>query len=153
MSETSADASGRSLVTDGPFQGWWTWGRGGDPFETLIGPFHYRLDPAGTPISATMPRPEHCNGGGFLHGGFLMSFVDFTLFAIAHHALGAGYAVTLTCSTEFLGAGKPGLRLDGRGEVTRETGSMIFVQGRLSQADVSIIAFSGILKKIRPKPN
>lgn len=153
MSETSAGASGRSVVEEGPFAGWWTWGRGSDPFETLIGPFHYRLDDHGTPIAAMMPRPEHCNGGGFLHGGLLMSFVDFSLFAIAHHALKEGYAVTLTCSTEFLGAGRHGVRLIGRGEVTRETGSMIFLQGRLLQEERAIIAFSGILKKMRAKPN
>lgn len=153
MSESSAAASGRTLVEDGPFAGWWTWGRGSDPFETLIGPFHYRLDEAGKPITAMQARPEHCNGGGFLHGGLLMSFVDFSLFAIAHYALQDTYAVTLTCSTEFLGAGQVGQRVMGSGEVTRETGSMIFLQGRLTQADAPIIAFSGILKKIRPKPN
>lgn len=152
MSESSPAASGRSLVENGPFKGWWTWSRGSDPFETLIGPFHYRLDEAGLPISAMLPRPEHCNGGGFLHGGLLMSFVDFSLFAIAHHALLETHAVTLTCSTEFLAAGKSGVPLMGQGQITRETGSMIFIQGRLAQEDRPIIAFSGILKKIRAKP-
>ena len=51
-----------------------------------IGPFCFRVDD-GRARCAFQPRREHLNGGGTIHGGALMSFADFSLFAIAHNAL------------------------------------------------------------------
>jgi len=151
MSEMQVAASGRQTVADGPFAGWWTWGHGTDPFETLLGGFYYRLDEQGRPYSAFQPRAEHCNGNGALHGGLLMTFVDFTLFALAHYQLETSAAVTLSCSTDFLSAGQLNARIEGYGEVTHTTKSLIFVQGKLRQAEIPVVSFRGILKKLHPR--
>ncbi len=135
------------VLTEGPFAGWTTWGAGADPFETAIGPFCFR-DTDGEILSAFQPRREHLNGGGAIHGGALMSFADFSLFSIAHNALAGAKAVTLTCNCEFLSAGGLDAIVTAQGEVLRETRSLLFVRGIVTQSNRPLLAFSGTLKKI-----
>jgi uncharacterized protein (TIGR00369 family) len=151
MGEMADNGYGRaSRIETGPLAGYMTWGQGEDPFETLVGLFGYREDEDGRIRIAFQPEPKHLNGAGALHGGLLMSFADFSLFAIAHPILKSGVmAVTLTCNSEFLGAGGLEGLVEAQGEVLRETGGLIFVQGRLSQAKSPLLAFSGVLKKLR----
>jgi acyl-coenzyme A thioesterase 13 len=145
---TGETPSGRPIViTDGAFAGWMTWSGGADPYETAIGPFCFRVD-AGRVRCGFEPRLSHLNGGGAIHGGALMSFADFSLFAIAHNALAGAHAVTLTCNSEFLSAGKLGAIVEAEGEVLRETRSLIFVRGLVTQDSSALLAFSGTLKKI-----
>jgi acyl-coenzyme A thioesterase 13 len=139
-------------LSEGPFAGWISWGMGQDPYETLVGPFAYRVNDDQTLDIAFQPEHRHLNGAGAIHGGCLMSFADFALFAIAHHSLKAGVmAVTLTCNSEFLGAGDTEGFVIAEGEVLKETGSLIFVRGVLKQRAKPIVAFSGTLKKIKPR--
>jgi acyl-coenzyme A thioesterase 13 len=147
--ETSAPtmSSGAVTVTEGPFAGWTTWSLGSDPYETSIGPFYFRAD-EGRVRCAFQPRREHLNGGGTIHGGALMSFADFALFGIAHNALNGSHAVTLTCNSEFVGAGALDGVVEAEGEVIRDTRSVIFVRGLVTQASRPLLSFSGTLKKI-----
>lgn len=140
--------SGGVTLTEGPFAGWTTWSKGGDPYETLIGPFYFRSEAGGTTRCVFEPQDHHCNGGGSIHGGCLMSFADFSLFAIAHNTLKGEHAVTLTFSSEFVGAGKPGQLIEAHGEVVRDTRSVTFVRGIVTQAARPLLSFSGTLKKI-----
>jgi uncharacterized protein (TIGR00369 family) len=148
----SADPYGTPIVLkDGPFQGWTTWGAGADPFETYLGPFCFRVMDSQVRC-AFEPRREHLNGGGAIHGGALMSFADFSLFAIASKALVGQHAVTLTCNSEFITAGKLGAHVEAEGEVLRNTQSLVFVRGLVTQSSKPLLAFSGTLKKIRTAP-
>jgi acyl-coenzyme A thioesterase PaaI-like protein len=140
-------SSGAVTVAEGPFAGWTTWSQGSDPYETAIGPFYFRGD-TGRARCAFQPRREHLNGGGTIHGGALMSFADFSLFAIAHNALANSHAVTLTFSSEFVGAGGLDGTVEADGEVIRETRSVIFVRGLVTQASRPLLSFSGTLKKV-----
>ena len=150
----SADGAGDApvmqpvLITEGPFKGWSTWSEGGDPYETVLGPFCYRLDDDGKARCAFQPRRDHLNGGGTIHGGALMSFADFALFCIAHNALRDTRAVTLTCNSEFLKAGDLNGWVEAEGEVLRVTRSLVFVRGLVTQLSHPLLAFSGTLKKI-----
>jgi len=149
MSADGATPTGPSVIADGPFAGWTTWSNGADPYESVIGPFCFKVED-GRARSAFEPKPHHLNGGGTVHGGALMSFADFALFAIAHSALNGNVkAVTLTCNSEFIGAGNlnDGL-IEAHGEVLRDTRSLIFVRGLITQASRPLLAFSGTLKKI-----
>lgn len=138
-------------VTEGPFAGWSTWSEGADPYETSIGPFCFTAE--GDKVRAAFqPRREHLNGGGTIHGGALMSFADFSLFAIAHNALRNTRAVTLTCNSEFLSAGDLDGVVEATGEVLRETRSLIFVRGIITQRGQALLAFSATLKKIASAP-
>ncbi len=152
----SADGAGDApavqpvVLKDGPFKGWSTWSAGGDPYETAIGPFCFKTDD-GKVRCAFQPRPEHLNGGGTIHGGALMSFADFALFCIAHNALRETKAVTLTCNSEFLRAGDLSGYVEAEGEVLRETRTLIFVRGLVTQLSHPLLAFSGTLKKIEER--
>jgi len=142
-----ATVEGPVVLQDGPFKGWSTWSGGADPYETAIGPFCFRVDD-GAARCAFRPRPDHLNGGGTIHGGALMSFADFALFCIAHNALRGAKAVTLTCNSEFVRAGDLSAIVEAQGEVLRETRSLIFVRGLVTQLSRPLLAFSGTLKKI-----
>jgi acyl-coenzyme A thioesterase 13 len=140
-----------TIVADGPFAGWTTWSNGADPFETSVGPFCFKVRENGRALCAFEPQTRHLNGGGTIHGGALMGFVDFSLFAIAHNALGNEHAVTLTCNNEFLSAGNLEGVVYAEGEVLRETRSIIFVRGVVTQSDRPLLAFSATLKKIHKR--
>jgi uncharacterized protein (TIGR00369 family) len=140
------------LEAEGPFAGWMTWGLGRDPFESFCGPFYQQEQPDGSMLCAFTPRPEHRNGSGALHGGALMSFADFALFGLAWPVLKDGtHAVTVGFNADFVGAAHAFSPVYARGEVIRNTRSLIFVQARLEQDNKPVLAFSGTLKKITPK--
>lgn len=147
MSADGATPTGPTVITEGPFAGWTTWSNGADPFESTIGPFFFRATD-GRAQCAFEAKPHHLNGGGAVHGGALMSFADFALFAIAHNALREVKAVTLTCNSEFIGAGGLDAWIEAEGEVLRDTRSLVFVRGLITQASRPLLAFSGTLKKI-----
>lgn len=152
MNETANTAPSGDLVrlSEGPFAGWMTWSSGSDPYETAIGPFCFRIE-EGRVRCAFQPRRDHLNNGGAVHGGALMSFADFSLFAIAHNALAGQRAVTLTCNFEFVSAGAPDIIVEAHGEVLRQTRSLLFIRGLAVQNDQPLLAFSGTLKKINER--
>ena len=130
-------------------QGYRTWGNV-DAFEDLIGPFYYKKLDDGQYVSAFVSESRHLNGGGNLHGGLLMSFADFAMFVIAKDHL-EGMAVTVGFSSEFVSAGPEGVLVESTGEVTKATGSLLFVRGKIFSGETTILTYSGILKKIRPR--
>ena len=139
--------SGGVTLTEGPFAGWTTWSGGSDPYETHIGPFYFRQED-GLARCVFEPQRRHLNGGGAIHGGCPMSFADFSLFAIAHNALRDTHAVTMTFNSEFIGAGALDGWVEARGEIIRDTRSVVFVRGIVTQAERPLLSFSGTLKKI-----
>lgn len=135
------------LVSGGEFDGWMHWAH--DPFESQSGPFYYRELPDGSIVSAFRAEARHMNGGGFMHGGCLMTFADFALFAIATRELEGSNAVTLTLSGDFLDPAHVGQLMEARGEVTRAGGKTIFVRGVITGDGTPVFSFNGIIRKIR----
>lgn len=151
MNDGGGEPYGRPIILqDGLFAGWTTWSAGADPYETHIGPFVSKVEDSGRVRAAFKPERHHLNGGGRIHGGALMSFADFSLFSIAHNALQGALAVTLTFNSEFLGAGDLDGVVECEGEVLRNTRSIVFVRGQITQASRPLLAFSSTLKKINP---
>lgn len=147
MSETAYGVP--QPVTEGPFAGWMTWGLGTDPFETANGPFYLRREADGSMTGGFLPETRHLNAGGMIHGGALMTFADFALFAHALDALDQQQGVTVAFNGEFVGAGAAGAIVTSTGEVVRATRSLIFVRGLLRQNDAVIFAYTGIIKKLK----
>jgi acyl-coenzyme A thioesterase 13 len=136
-------------VTEGPFAGWQTWGNGSDPFETLAGPFYMRaLAGGGGYECAFMPETHHANGMGNIHGGALMTFADFALFAHAHDLMSEHPCVTMQFESQFVGGAKVGELITSAGEITRATRTMLFIRGLISQSRKPVLAYSAILKRI-----
>ena len=79
-----------------------------------------------------------------------MSFADFALFCIASNAWRKPFrGVTIGFNSEFLSPGTLDGLLEAKGELLRETKSLLFVRGVITQTDRPVLAFSGTLKKIK----
>lgn len=147
MSEATEASYGQLTIMDmGEFAGWQFWR--GDPFETRSGPFYLRQDEDGSYVSAFRAEARHMNGAGFMHGGCLMTFADFALFAIATDTLGGDHAVTLNLAGDFLGSVSEGALVEARGEVTRGGGKTIFVRGLVTGDGTPALSFTGIIRRL-----
>lgn len=147
MSEMIEPGYGQlSTMEDGEFAGWHYWQ--GDPFETRSGPFYYRREDNGAYVSAFRAEARHMNGVGSMHGGCLMTFADFALFAIATDELNGDHAVTLNLAGDFLGGIAPGALVEARGEVTRGGGKTIFVRGLVTGDGKPALSFTGIIRRL-----
>ena len=145
------EASARPVrATEGPFAGWWSWSAR-DPFERLIGPFYVSDDADGPLRCGFVVEDKHLNGMGALHGGCMLSFADFCLFAISREARGGfrGRGVTVGLSGDFLGPAHAGDRVEATGEVTRGGGSLTFVRGIATAEGRPMLSFSGVIKAVK----
>ncbi|WP_084396181.1 PaaI family thioesterase [Henriciella aquimarina] len=134
-------------VENGEFAGWSTWPE--EPFEhDAAGPFYFRVDEKG-PVAAFRAKRKHMNAGGVVHGGCLMAFADFSLFAIAHEHI-QDYGVTVAFNSEFLSGAPEGAWIEARGEVLRAGRSVIFVRGIITGDGKPCLNFSGTLMR-KPK--
>ncbi|WP_425230398.1 PaaI family thioesterase [Sphingomonas sp.] len=133
-------------IEDGDWAGWYQWQS--DAFETRAGPFYERVDETGAGITAFRAGPEHMNGGGFMHGGCLMTFADSALFTIARPAMEGSFGVTVNLSGDFLDSARTGEWVEARGEITRAARSLLFVRGLVTAAERPILSFTGIIKKV-----
>jgi acyl-coenzyme A thioesterase PaaI-like protein len=141
-----------TLITDGEWAGWRTWTQ--DAFETTAGPFYVREEGDGSFRCAFRAEDRHMNGGGFMHGGCTMTFADFCLFALSEKER-PGPGVTVTLNGEFVGSARPGDRIECTGGTVKAGGSLVFVRGLIvnaSQGDAPMMAFSGVIKRMKSKP-
>lgn len=100
------------------------------------------------------PERKHENLQGIVHGAVTLSLIDISLFTTMH-TIGTGNAgpsVTLELSTQFVGGGDPRRPLDAVTEIVRETGRLVFVRGTVEQEDEVVASFSGIVRKMQPRP-
>ena len=134
------------IVVSGEWAGWTQFVS--DPFEEHAGPFFHRREEDGTIVCSMRVEAKHLNGSGYLHGGALMTFADFALFAMAQDELHEASAVTATFNSEFISAVPSGALVECTGEVVRATRSLVFVRGMMKSEGVPVLTFSGVLKKI-----
>jgi acyl-coenzyme A thioesterase PaaI-like protein len=135
-------------VTEGEWAGWSCY-PGGDPFEDLAGPFYFKVGDDGRAVCAFRAERKHLNGGGFLHGGCVMTFADFSLFVIARKEIEGFPTVTATFNGELVGTAHEGDLVECSGEVVKNGRSMVFVRGLVTCKGEPVMAFSSVLKKTR----
>lgn len=135
------------IATEGEFAGWRTWSR--DTFESNNGPFWHKIEDDRVRC-AFRAEAKHLNGLGHVHGGCLMTFADYCLFALAAREL-HGPAVTVSFSSDFLDAAYEGELIETVGEVTRAGGSLIFVRGLLKTGERPLFSFSGTIKRVKKR--
>jgi acyl-coenzyme A thioesterase PaaI-like protein len=136
-------------VTEGPWKGWKNYTT--DPFEDMSGPFYYREESPGVVVAAFRAEKKHMNGGGFMHGGCMLTFADYAIFMIAGDALSGVGSVTASLNGEFVDAAREGELIECRGEVIRNGGSMVFMRGLVTATARPILNFSAIIKKVKPR--
>ena len=94
---------------------------------------------------------DHINPAGAVHGGILMAFADHTLGLYVWEAADRAPNVTIQLNTHFLDAVRPGDFLELRGEVTRASGTMVFVRGLIAVGGRDVVALDGIWRVFRPR--
>lgn len=145
----TGDVDGRDSrlkrVTEGEWAGWSLWQS--DAFEQRAGPFYEKFED-GEGITAFRAGPEHMNGGGFMHGGCLMTFADSALFTIARPAMEGSFGVTVNLSGDFLDSARVGEYVEARGQITRAAKSIVFVRGLVTADGRPVLSFTGIIKKV-----
>lgn len=135
--------------TEGEFTGWNSWPQETFEYDTA-GPFYFKeID--GEYVSRFRAAQKHMNAGGVMHGGCLMSFADFALFAIATDHIDENYGATVAFNCEFIDGPLIGELIEARGEVMRAGGSLIFIRGVVTADGRPCLNFSGTVKKFRKK--
>lgn len=136
------------MITSGQWAGWSTWPH--DAFESHAGPFYARTDEAGRVICRFVLEKRHLNGGGFAHGGCLLTFADYSVFAIAEKTID-GNAVTVNLSGDFLGAGELGDMMEATGEVLRAGGRIIYVRGLITANERPCLSFTSVITRVKAR--
>jgi uncharacterized protein (TIGR00369 family) len=98
-----------------------------------------------------LTRADHANPAGAVHGGVLAVFADHTLGCYVEAASDGAPNVTIQLNTHFLAAVDPGSFLELRGEVTRVTGTMVFVRGIIAVGKRDVVAADGIWRVFRAR--
>ena len=85
-------------------------------------------------------KTDFCNPAGFIQGGILSAMLDDTMgpavFAMTEGRL---YTATITMTVNFLSPAKPG-PITGEAEVTQLGRTIVFIQGRLTAEDGTVLA-------------
>ena len=104
-------------------------------------------------VAAFRAQRKHMNAGGVMHGGCLMTFADFALFAIAHDNGNDedSYGVTVAFTSEFIAGALEGEYIEARGEVVGGGRSIQFVRGLITADGRPVLNFSGTIKKRHKK--
>jgi acyl-coenzyme A thioesterase PaaI-like protein len=120
----------------------------------VMGKLITRVDPDGKARLRMSPERKHENLQGIIHGAVTLALIDISLF-VTMHTIGSGNAgtsVTLELSTQFVGGGDPKRPMDAVTEIVRETGRLVFVRGMVEQDSDVVASFSGIVRKMQPRP-
>jgi acyl-coenzyme A thioesterase PaaI-like protein len=120
----------------------------------VMGKLITRVDEDGKARLRMFPERRHENLQGIIHGAVTLALIDISMF-VTMHTIGTGNAgpsVTLELSTQFVGGGDPTRPLDAVTEIVRETGKLVFVRGMVVQEDDVVGSFSGIVRKMQPRP-
>lgn len=103
-------------------------------FLDHIGGIEWSAAPDEIGIRLTV-RSAHVNPNGTVHGGLILTLLDFTLGAEVERSLGAGqqgHPITIQLSCSMIGAASLGETLLGSARVTARTKTMSFVAGEIT---------------------
>lgn len=101
-------------------------------------------------------QDKHRNPRGVVHGGMLMTFMDNLLAHVITRAVGGARKATMSLSCDFVAPARPGQRIEGVGEVTRVTRSMVFARGAITADGATVATGAGVWKLLgdaRPEPS
>jgi acyl-coenzyme A thioesterase PaaI-like protein len=115
-------------------------------FGGYAGPVARGEDGSGTVFLFDIAR-QHLNGDDRLHGGMMMSLVSIVMGEVANTTAAAQDGATarpLSVNCDFVSAGEPGERVEGRAEVTRATRSVLFINGELRVGARILMTATGV---------
>ncbi len=119
-----------------------------NPFIERNGPLYGKLEGEHFVVGLRVLE-RHCSPAGVCHGGMVMTFADMTLIMGSNVQASLNrYLTTVNLSTDFIRAAPLGAWLEGRTEVLRVSGSLVFSQAILSVDGETTARVSGILKPV-----
>lgn len=105
------------------------------PFATHLGFRVVRADADGAVMHAD-PQPEHANGGGILHGGYLTALLDSTTGWAVHAQLPEGVAAPhVQLTVQYVRAGLVGAPLVCRGRCITAGRRVASAEAEITQDD------------------
>jgi acyl-CoA thioesterase len=110
------------------------------PFSTSLGFRLVSADPGGAVIEA-LPGPDHVNGGGTVHGGYLAALLDSTTGWAVHASFPPGVAAPHTTLTVQY------LRAAVEGRPLRCTGRCLRAGRRVAAAEAEITQDGAVVAK------
>lgn len=116
------------------------------PYIEMIGPLYEIPGDARNRRGFWVLR-DHVNNAGIVHGGMLMSFAD-TLLGRAVGNSGAGMAVTVHMTTDFVGPAHLGDWVEGNAGVVRQTRTLVFVEGEIVTRKRLVMTAKGIFRRL-----
>ena len=113
------------------------------PFTTHNGPVYHKVDDRF--LRGFRALPHHCNTHGIVHGGWLMAFTDGVLGAAVWEAAKTR-SVTLRMNADFIAMVRAGEWVEGKGQVTRATRSLVFARAELTTGGKIVLSAEGVFK-------
>lgn len=101
-----------------------------------------------------LPLEHHANPNGYVHGGVILSLLDYTLGVTAELALPEAsdmHPTTVSLTTHFIGGADGRHLIHGSAEVLRRTRSFSFVEGRLTSGGAVIATATAVFKNPSPR--
>jgi acyl-coenzyme A thioesterase PaaI-like protein len=124
-------------------QGWATKPMSG--FNELVGPIWARRN-GDVWVNAFVVTEKHLNFRRNLHGGMLATFADAVLGRAVVNAIKPRPAATIQLNMHYVAPVGLGDFVEGRGEIIRITGSVVFVTGRFNVGSSVVAMADGVWK-------
>lgn len=134
---------------DPDLPGWQRWElRDPTRFNAFLAPISARREGDAAARVRMVPRREHSNLRGDVHGGALLGFIDVAVFAAAR-TLGVmdGPAATVDLSAQFIAGASADAPIEAVVELLRETRRLFFVRGLIVQDGRTCASFACTARK------
>lgn len=98
-------------------------------------------------------RSEHVNPNGTIHGGVLLTLLDFTLGAEVERSLGPGldgHPITIQLSSSMIAAASLGQTVHGSARITANTKTLSFVEGQITCGETALATGTAVFRNPRP---
>ena len=117
-------------------------------FSQHIGPFYEKVNVDGA-FRALPIEKHHLNPEGVVHGGVMLSFIDYVMYrAIGDELSHDIQFASVNINSNFLAAGKLDDVITGKGKIVRKTRSLIFAEGELYNNQQQLMTATGLYKII-----
>jgi acyl-coenzyme A thioesterase PaaI-like protein len=114
-------------------------------FNELVGPIWARRE-GDVWVNGFLVTDKHLNFRRNLHGGMLATFADSVLGRMVFNAVKPRPSATIQLDMQYVAPVRLGDFVEGRGEIIRVTGSLVFVAGRFSVGSRVVATANGVWK-------
>ena len=115
------------------------------PFVNGAGDFHVRDNDDGSRSVGTWIGEAQCNSEGYAHGGFLLTFADFTLTIMTN-------AITLNINADFLRPARLGAWIEGLVHIRKQSPTLIFADEIITCEGQELMRVGGLFKPYEKRP-